>query len=235
MSFSVASANTSKVSSGCCPHGLPRGACPICSGMGGGGGSVSKDSKPKANEMSYDQCYAVWMHMKAQKQVKIQNAAAFNAAFLGNVSQNLAGRIANIAQKVADFAQKLNSEHPILAKPITFVAQKLVVPMLNVAKNIANVVSKAAEFVKQKLADISDKLNAIFGELKNFSLKKLSEKFHNFRKKVGSFFAFIHPEKANEEENKLEEEKRIFDMKNLFKKLQKNLLNKKEEVKDGSD
>ena len=57
---------------GKCPHGLPIGACPICSGMGGG--SIKKDrDKPRvAGEMSYNECMAEWMKILAAKDAKIQ-------------------------------------------------------------------------------------------------------------------------------------------------------------------
>ena len=50
---------------GTCPHGLPVGACPICSGMGGGGAKKA-DSTAKPGEMSWNECYAIGQMMKAQ-------------------------------------------------------------------------------------------------------------------------------------------------------------------------
>ena len=38
MSFGAVQTNSARV--GTCPHGLPLGACPICNGMGGGGGMM---------------------------------------------------------------------------------------------------------------------------------------------------------------------------------------------------
>lgn len=40
MAATVARGSNNRI--GTCPHGLPMGACPICNGMGGGGGSVKK-------------------------------------------------------------------------------------------------------------------------------------------------------------------------------------------------
>ena len=54
-----------------CPHGLPAGACPVCSGMGGGGSAKKADPAPK-NEMSYAECYAIWMRMKADDRRKLE-------------------------------------------------------------------------------------------------------------------------------------------------------------------
>ena len=46
--------NVNKASSGLCPHGLPPGACPICSNMGGGGSTRVGERPQKAGEMSED-------------------------------------------------------------------------------------------------------------------------------------------------------------------------------------
>ena len=42
---------TGNVRTGTCPHGLPPGACPICNGMGGGGGS-SRVNEHKPGELT---------------------------------------------------------------------------------------------------------------------------------------------------------------------------------------
>lgn len=235
MSFSVASTNAIAVKTGSCPHGLPHGACPICSGMGGGGGSVKReDSKPKANEMSYDECFAVWMQMKAEKQAKADKEAAFqaqaNAALIQNKMQIMAfaQKMANAAEKITNFAQKISQNHPILSKPLVFIAKNIAAPIINTVKNVVVAVVNVAKFIGQKFADISDKLAAVWGEFKNSTLKKASDKFNNFRKKLSSFFIISTPKKTDDEENKLESEKRIFDIKTLFQKVQKSLTNKKE-------
>ena len=50
-----------------CPHGLPAGACPICSGMGGGSKKDKVVEKKDPQEWSYAKCLSVGMQMKAQK------------------------------------------------------------------------------------------------------------------------------------------------------------------------
>ena len=48
------------IKTGCCPHGLPLGACPICSGMGGGikkEVTVQKKSDELLNECVDEQIY----------------------------------------------------------------------------------------------------------------------------------------------------------------------------------
>ena len=56
----------SKVSSGLCPHGMSPGACPICSGMGGGSTRVGERPQ-KAGEMSYHQCAMIGAMMRARE------------------------------------------------------------------------------------------------------------------------------------------------------------------------
>ena len=55
-----------------CPHGFPVGACPICSGMGGGGKSKDRDKARVPGEMTYNECLAEWHRMQAQKEAKQQ-------------------------------------------------------------------------------------------------------------------------------------------------------------------
>ena len=55
MSFGAVQTNSTRT--GSCPHGLPLGACPICSG--GGGGTMRKaDFSAKPGEMSWNECAA---------------------------------------------------------------------------------------------------------------------------------------------------------------------------------
>ena len=59
-------ANVNKINSGLCPHGLPPGACPICSNMGGGSTRVGERPQ-KAGEMSYHQCAMIGNMMRAKE------------------------------------------------------------------------------------------------------------------------------------------------------------------------
>ena len=66
--IAVQSNNSNKI--GTCPHGLPQGACPICSGMGGGMKKADFSAKP--GEMSWNECAAIGAFLKAQKMAKLQ-------------------------------------------------------------------------------------------------------------------------------------------------------------------
>lgn len=227
--MNVASASVQKHKVGTCPHGMPLGACPICNGMGGGGGGSARKAAKPSNEMSWDECYAVWQQILKAQQLTQQKRDMAQAQLNAPVNftsklQNAAQKIANFAERLADFVQKTQSMPKIIAKPLALVA-KIAIPVLNVLKNIPILVEKATNFVKEKLADISDKLNAVFGELKNAVEKKISDKFKDYKKKIKSLFGIFEPE---EEDKKIEEEKRIFELKTVFQSIHNKLFNKKE-------
>ena len=58
--------NINKTSAGLCPHGLPPSACPICSKMGGGGGTRPGERAQKPGEMSYDECLRMGAIIRAR-------------------------------------------------------------------------------------------------------------------------------------------------------------------------
>lgn len=210
------SANKAKV--GTCPHGLPHGACPVCSGMGGSGGNAKKADRP-AGEMTWDECYAIWQQMLKAKALTEQKK--HDAQLQANI--NFAARLENLAQKIANLAEKLttivqaNKTLPIIiAKPLNF-AVKTVITTLNIINNVVIFVQKTITLIQQKFADISDKLNAVFGELKNSIEKKISDRLKDFKKKFKSIFGIYEPLDADDEEKKIEESKRLFEFKNIFK------------------
>lgn len=227
MNLPLSSVNKPKI--GTCPHGLPLGACPICNGMGGGGGA--KKMERPAGEMSWDECYAVWQQMLKAKEFAQQKRELANAQLMAQANFsarifNPAQSIANLAQKLANFIQKSNSMPAanFLTK-VLVLASKVALPVLNLAKNVAEFVQKPINFIKEKLADISDKLNAIFGELKNSQEKKISDRFKDFKKKFKSLFGIFEPIDAENEEKQIEENKRIFELKNVLQQIREKLFN----------
>lgn len=190
---------------GTCPHGLPAGACPICNGMGGGGGggSAKKADRP-AGEMSWDQCYAVWQKMLQAKDLAAQKKHdALQAQKQAPVNfsaklENAAIKIAGLAERLANFVQNAKPTPTIMSKTLALAA-KIAIPVLNVLQNVTNLAQKALNFVQQKPADISDKLNAIFGELKNSIEKKISDKLKDFKKKIKWLFGVVEPEEIDKE------------------------------------
>ena len=75
--------------------------------------------------------------------------------------------------------------------------------------------------LKQKIVDIQDKLNAIFGEAKAFVEKKVSEFVSVIKSKFEGLFKIFKKENAKDEDTKIDEDKKIFNLKTLIHKLRK--------------
>lgn len=222
-------ANIQNTKIGSCPHGLPPGACPICSGAGGGGASLKKaDFSAKPGEMSWAECAAIGNMLKAQKMAHKQNEQAFQAQI--TAAANFEKTLSNLALKMADFSNNIQKSLPsVISKPIAFVLNSLMVPVLNIIKNLPLNIQNVFAKISEKLTDISDKLNAVFGELKNSIEKKISDKLKDFKKKATTFMSVFGLAQVEDEEEKIEEEKRIFELKNALNSIQENLINDKGE------
>lgn len=217
-----------KMSSGLCPHGCAQGACPICSGMGGG--SMRMGERPqKAGEMSYHQCAMIGAMMKARaaQEAEHEQNLLRHAEAVAKFEQNMI----NAAQKLAEFSNRISQN--ILLKPAAFLINKLAIPVLNLIKNIPNVMLNAANKfiqIKEKFADIQDKLNAIFGEAKNFVEKKVSELVSNIKAKLETLFKIFKRNNTKDDETKIDEDKKIFNLKTFIQKIRK----KKDDTEDKS-
>jgi len=195
------------------------GACPVCSGMGGG--SMRTGERPqKAGEMSYHQCAMIGAMMRAREarlDAHEKNLQARAEALL-RFQQNLD----NAAQRMIEFANRISNS--FIFKPAAFVIAKIAVPVINTVKNvpdvIANVSAKFAQ-VKEKFINIQDKLNAIFGEAKAFVEKKVSEFVSTVKSKIESLFKIFKKENAKDEDTKVDDEKRIFNLKTIIHKIWK--------------
>ena len=217
---------------GSCPHGLPMGACPVCNGGGAGGGGAKKMERP-AGEMSWEECFAVGQMMKAQK-LALQKDVAMQGQIQVSLStvaklENLAQKIAGIAEKLTNIMQKAQMNPTILSKALVLVTN-IALSVLNVVQNVVQVAQKVINFVQQKFADISDKLTAMFGEFKAAAEKKISDKFKDFKKKAKSLFGIFEPLDVDDEDKKIEEAKRLFDLESAFQAIKKSLTKKKEDL-----
>lgn len=219
----VTGVQSNKTGSGLCPHGLPPSACPICSG-GMGGNTKKADFSAKPGEMSWNECAAIGAMMRAAKLRKQMNIKAHE-----NRMQQIATfekTMMNISQKLAQITMTITNNLPVaISKPITLFVNKLLIPMLQILKNIPTNFMKMMENFKQKFIDIQDKLNAIFGELKNAIDKKISDAFKNFKKKIRTLFHVEESAETTEDEKKVEEDKRAFEVKtfihDLYSKINK--------------
>lgn len=224
---SVQAANSNRI--GTCPHGLPLGACPICNGMGGGAKKADFSAKP--GEMSWNECAAIGAFLKAQKMAKLQRqqdvenfakqAVAFDKAMM------------NASQKTAALAMFFTTNTPsIIAKPVNFVLNTIVGGALNTIRNFPQTV----QTVFQKLADISDKLTAVYGEVKAAIAKKISETFGELKKKIKSLFAIFGVQNSDNDDKQIDETKKAFKLKTFIHDLYKKLRGEEEkDIEENAD
>ena len=119
----------------------------------------------------------------------------------------------NTSQNIANFTAFLTKNTPaIISKPINFVLNTVLGGTVRMIANVINLV----QTVQQKLADISDKLTAIMGELKASIEKKISENFKVLKKKIKRLFMIFQP--VEETENKKTFKLKTF-IHDLYKKL----------------
>ncbi len=220
MQLAARQANNARV--GTCPHGLPLGACPICNGVGGGGGMRKADFSAKPGEMSWNECAAIGAFLKAQQQAK--EARAQDAQNFAQQAVAFQNSMAAAHQRMTELAQFFTKNTPaIIAKPANFVINTLILGTVNILKSIPAAVASFTANIGQKLADISDKLAAVYGEVKTAIAKKLSETVNEFKKKVKSLFAIFQPLDTDNDDKKIDETKKAFELKtfihNLYKKL----------------
>ena len=213
---SVQSANTANI--GKCPHGLPSGACPICSGGMGSASQKKADFSAKPGEMSWNECAAIGAMMRAAKLQKQLNAQAQENRMM-NIAK-FESTMMNVSQKLAQLAAIIaNSTPSVISKPVNFILNKIAAPVLNAIKNVPVNIMRAMDNIRQKIFDIQDKLNAMFGELKNSVEKKVSEALANFKKKITMLFQVDETTETTDEEKKVEEDKRAFEVKTFINDL----------------
>lgn len=221
MSLTAIQSNNSKI--GTCPHGLPQGACPICSGMSGGMKKADFSAKP--GEMSWNECAAIGAFLKAQKNARLQREQdaqnfANNVKAFQNTLMNVSKRLANIG---GFFAQNAPA---IIARPVNFVLNTVLGGIVRTIANIPSTISNIIQTVQQKLADISDKLTAMIGELKASIEKKISESLKTLKKKIKSIFSIFNSQNIDNEEKQIDETKKTFKLKTFIHDLYKKLTEK---------
>ncbi|MBQ8459464.1 hypothetical protein IJ541_05105 [bacterium] len=227
MSLGTPTLHTHSAKVGTCPHGLPLGACPICNGMAGGNSTTKRDIPRNVGEMTYNQCAAIGAMLRAQKNARAQAQAAQqnHLQALADFQKN----IANTHQRLMEFAQIINnSMPPIIAKPVNFILNNIIGSVLNIIQNIPNVITNISQAITQKLSDISDKLTAIYGELKASINEKVGKFVSNIKKKLKSMFFIFGTDETNDEEKKIDEAKRTFELKTFIHKLAQKLKNQTE-------
>lgn len=230
MAYGAVQANNARI--GTCPHGLPQGACPICSGMGGGGGMRKADFSAKPGEMSWNECAAIGAFLKAQQNAKLQRQQdAQNFAQQAVAFQNAMNKA---SQNISMLARFFSVNTPaIIARPVNFILNTVIGGTLNAIRSFPQTVQIAFQNFGQKLADISDKLAAVYGEVKTAIAKKISESINELKKKVKSLFSIFTPQDADNDDKQIDETKKAFKLKTFIHDLYKKLKN--EDEKDLED
>lgn len=214
---------------GTCPHGMPLGACPICNGMAGGNSTSKRDIPRNVGEMSYNQCAAIGAMLRAQKNAKAQAKLAQQ-----NHLQTLADfqkNISNTHQRIMALAVLVTNTMPaVIAKPVNFILNNIVGKALTIIQNLPAAIARFTQAINQKIADISDKLTAIYGELKAAIGEKISKFTSDLKKKLKSLFFVFGTQETDDEDKKIDEAKRTFELKTFIHQLYKKL--KGEDEKD---
>ena len=76
-----------------------------------------------------------------------------------------------------------------------------------------------------------DKLNAIFGEAKAFIEKKISELISIVKSKFEGIFKIFKKHNADDDDTKIDDDKKIFNLKTIIHKISTKLKDKKEKRK----
>lgn len=216
---------------GTCPHGLPQGACPICNGMAGGNSTNKRDIPRNPGEMTYNQCLAMGAMLRAQKNAKKQ-AQISQQNYLQALA-NVQKAITMANQKLAQFSAFISKTMPaVIAKPINFVINNVIVRLFNGIKNIPNFIGNLAKNIVQTLTDLTSKLTAIFGEIKASVQKTISEFWNKTKKKLKSVFFIFGADNDEDSDKKIDETKKAFNLKSFIQKLTVNLNKKEEKTKE---
>lgn len=229
MSYGATALHSHTVKAGTCPHGLPLGACPICNGMAGGNATSKRDTPRNVGEMSYNQCAAIGAMLKAQRLAKKQAQMAQQNHL--QAIANFQKSIANVHQKIMELSTIISKTTPtIIAKPLNFVLNNIVGKTLTLIQNLPNAIINLSQVISQKFVDITDKLTAIYGEMKTAVQKKVSEVLSNVKKKLKSIFFIFGADEVKDDDKKIDEAKRTFELKTFIHKLYKRI--KGEQEKD---
>ncbi len=199
---------------GSCPHGLPAGACPICSGMAGGNSTTKRDIPRNVGEMTYNQCAAIGAMLRAQKAAR-QRAEANQQSFIQAMMQ-FNKNLEKIHQRILEFASNITKTMPaIISAPTNFVLTQVVARIVSVIAAIPNILANVA----QKFVDIADKLAAVYGELKAAVSKSLSNLMGSIKKKLKSMFFIFGADETDNDEKKIDEAQKTFNLKTLLHSL----------------
>ena len=199
--------------------------------MGGGGGMKKADFSAKPGEMSWNECAAIGAFLKAQQNAKIaREQDAQNFARQAIVFQNA---MMNASQRIAVLTNAISNIMPqAIAKPVNFGLNTIVGGTLNLIKNLPAAIQNFTQTIGQKFADISDKVAAVYGEIKTAIAKKISEPLNEFKKKIKSLFNIFNPENTDNNEKQVDETKKAFKLRTFIHDLYKKITGEEETQKE---
>ena len=126
--------------------------------------------------------------------------------------------MAKMAQNLQTFIQ--NMSQSALTRPLAMIAQNVLLPVVKFMKDLPVNFLQATANVAQKLADITDKLTAIYGELKVAMDKKFSDFAKKVKKKILSIFEIFRAENESSDDERIEDyEKQLNKLKTLLEKI----------------
>ena len=216
MSLAISAVQASGVRSGLCPHGLPPGAWPICSGGMGSSKVVTADFSAKPGEMSWNECAAIGAFLKSIQNARLAREADYQNQIIAMAQfQN---NMTKMAQNLQTFIQ--NMSQSALTRPLAMVAQNILLPVVKFMKDLPVNFLQATANLAQKLTDITDKLTAIYGELKAAMDKKFSDFAKKVKKKIISIFEIFRAENENSEDERIEDyQKQLNKLQTLLEKI----------------
>lgn len=175
-----------------------------------GGGMKKADFSAKPGEMSWNECAAIGTFLRAQKLAKqIQNQDAINfAQRMADFQKNLTTMHSRLTQFNTMFSEKLPR---IISTPLTFIVRTVFIRPIEIMRTLPQIITN--------LTDLSAKITSVLGEIKTAINKKISESFSELKKKVKSLFAIFETLNLNNDDKKIDEEKRIFDLKKFIHSL----------------
>ena len=201
----VTAIQTPSVGAGLCPHGLPYSACPVCSKMMGGASKVqTADFSAKPGEMSWNECAAIGAFLKSLRNARMARDNDYQQHLVSIIQfQN---NMEKMSKNLQVFIQ--NMSQSALAKPLVFVAQNVLLPVVNIIKDIPVKFLQTTANLAQKVFDISDKLAAIYGELKAAIDKKISDFSKRVKKKIVSLFEIFKSDNMGSDDERIEDYER---------------------------
>jgi len=207
-----------QVKPGCCAHGLPAGACPVCSMSGGSSRKPDRNGRP--GEMSYHQCAMIGNMMKARALAQKNHEANLKQHAL-NLEQ-FETTIARLIQNTKNFTQILSQS--LISKPIALVFSITVLPVLTLVKNIP----KIFQAMNNLRFEITDKLNALYGEAKAFLNRKAEELAKILKSPFEWLGKIFKKNNADDDDTKIDDDKKIFNLKTIIQKVREKFKNKKD-------